>query len=52
MIKVIFRMLQDDLPKGDPDIDFAKGGNKYPSNYKEAFNIAKNKLKQAWRRTE
>lgn len=48
MIKVIFKLLQSDLPEGDPDIDFAKGAQKYPSNYKEALKKAKKKLKQAW----
>lgn len=52
MIKIIFRLLQGELPNGDPDIDFARGSQKYPSNYKEALTIAKNKLRQAWRQTE
>jgi len=50
MIKMLFRLLQSDLPVGDPDIDFAKGAQKYPSNYKEAIKQAKKKLKDAWQK--
>ena len=48
MIKSVFRMLQQDLPTGDPDIDFAKGAQKYPSTYKEAFKLIKQKIKRRW----
>ena len=48
MIKSIFSMLQTDLPVGDPDIDFAKGAQKYPSTYKEAFRQIKQKIKNRW----
>lgn len=48
MIKPIIRLLHTDLPTGDPDIDFAKGAQKYPSTYKEAFKLIKQKLKNRW----
>lgn len=51
MIKSIFSMLQQDLPTGDPDIDFAKGAQKYPSTYKEAFKLIKQKIRNRWQQT-
>jgi hypothetical protein len=52
MIKPIIRLLHTDLPTGDPDIDFAKGAQKYPSTYREAFKLIKQKLKRRWQRAE
>lgn len=51
MIRPIFKMLQTDLPVGDPDIDFARGIQKYPSTYKEAFKLIKQKIKSRWQQT-
>jgi hypothetical protein len=45
-------MLQGDLPIGDPDIDFAKGIQKYPSTYKEAFKLIKQKIKRRWQQAK
>lgn len=52
MIKIVVRLLKNELPIGDPDIDFALGINKYPSNIKEAITIAKRKIKRAWHQTK
>jgi hypothetical protein len=52
MIKILFKLLQWDLPVGDPDIDFARGMQKYPATYKEAIQLTKQKIKRQWLRTE
>lgn len=50
MIKIIFNLLQfDDFLIGDPDIDIAKGINKLPLTYKEAFKLGIRKIKTLWR---
>lgn len=42
MIKEIVKMLNEsDWMVGDPDIDFAKGGNKLPETLKEAKQLIK-----------
>jgi len=48
MIKILFHLLQWDLPTGDPDIDFARGIQKYPATYKEAIQLTKQKIKRQW----
>jgi hypothetical protein len=50
MIKIVLRLLQNELPIGDPDIDFAIGSNKYPATYKEAFKLIKHNIKRRWQR--
>lgn len=48
MIKILFNLLQWDLPVGDPDIDFARGIQKYPATFKEAIKLTKQKIRKQW----
>lgn len=38
----------DDFYIGDPDIDFAKGGNKLPTSIKETIKHIKRQLYTRW----
>lgn len=52
MIKIVLRLLQNELPIGDPDIDFAMGYRKYPQSYKEALRLIKHNIKVRWQQTK